>query len=69
MFLLISSLRTYARGYPYIYSAMSSTSVSLRDVKKALRKSIKERLAQIPMGVVVDQCAKPLRLLFHGRRR
>jgi len=37
---------------------MSSTNVSIRDEKKALRKSIKEELATIPLEDVMDQCAK-----------
>jgi hypothetical protein len=43
---------------------MSSTNVSLRDEKKALRKSVKERLAQIPMEEVVGQCANAIKLLL-----
>jgi hypothetical protein len=52
----ISALRTYGCGYKG--RAMSSTNVSIRDEKKALRKSIKEELATIPLEDVMDQCAK-----------
>ena len=54
----ISAFRTYGSRYNYLSRAMYSSNVSLRGEKKALRKSIKEKLATIPLEDVMDQCAK-----------
>jgi hypothetical protein len=45
---------------------MSSINFFLRDEKKALRKTIKDRLADIPIEEVEDQCAKALELLLQS---
>ena len=63
MLVLKSGLTTCARAFTRTTRAMSSISVSLRDEKKALRKSIKEKLAEIPREEVVDQCAMVSALL------
>ena len=64
MLLLNSCLTTCAREYTCITRAMSSTVVSLRDEKKALRKIIKQKVDKIPMEEVMDQCATALGQLF-----
>jgi phage tail protein X len=56
--LLTSSFRANWHAYACIIRAMSSTNFSLRDEKQALRKSMKNILADIPVEEVVEQCAK-----------
>ena len=57
------NLPARAHHYTGLIRAMSSTNMSLRDEKKALRKFMKERLAQMTEEEVMDQCSDALFLM------
>lgn len=61
----ILKLNLPARAHHYTgpIRAMSLTNMSLRDEKKALRKFMKERLAQMTEEEVMDQCSEALFLM------